>query len=273
MPNPGPELATPYPITEEHRAKYKTDGFILLRAVLSRAVIDSYRPVILDTVEKVSRSRDTQGRISDYSAMFTQVTNVWNQDETIRQIVFARRLAQIAADLMGVRGVRLYHDQALIKEPGGKPTPWHQDQYYWPLDSPNTITMWMPLVDVTPAMGSMAFVPGSHTNTSFPRMAISDTSQEFFENIIRQGNAPTPSFALSAGDVTFHSGWTLHSAHPNTSDRRREVLTIIYFADGTKILPPDNEHRKVDMEVFHPGQKPGEIAASPLNPLLYEKTV
>lgn|GEM_PF-3615286 len=37
------------------------------------------------------------------------------------------------------------------------------------------------------------------------------------------------------------------------------------FANGTRILDPDNEHRKVDMEVFHPGQKPGELAASDKN--------
>jgi hypothetical protein len=34
-------------------------------------------------------------------------------------------------------------------------------------------------------------------------------------------------------------------------------------------MEPDNEFRKVDLEVFHPGQRPGELAASPLNPLLY----
>ena len=36
-----------------------------------------------------------------------------------------------------------------------------------------------------------------------------------------------------------------------------------------RILQPDNNHRRVDMKVFHPGQRPGEPAASPLNPVLY----
>ena len=48
----------------------------------------------------------------------------------------------------------LYHDQALFKEPGGGPTPWHQDQYYWPFDTDKTITMWMPLVEVGPVAGA-----------------------------------------------------------------------------------------------------------------------
>jgi hypothetical protein len=61
------------------------------------------------------------------------VTNVWRLDDLLKQVVFARRFARIAAELMGPRGVRLYHDQALLKPDRANPTPWHQDQFYWPL--------------------------------------------------------------------------------------------------------------------------------------------
>ena len=57
----------------------------------------------------------------------------------------------------------IYHDQALFKEPGGGHTPWHQDQFYWPFDTEKTITMWMPLADLDPRVGSMTFATGSHT--------------------------------------------------------------------------------------------------------------
>ena len=67
--------------------------------------------------------------------------------------MFGGRFAGVAAALLGVDGVRLYHDQALFKEPGGGPTPWHQDQVYWPLATDRTITMWMPLVDLPDASG------------------------------------------------------------------------------------------------------------------------
>lgn len=173
---------------------------------------------------------------------------------------------------MDVQGVRLYHDQALIKEPGGKLTPWHQDYYYWPLDTEHTITMWMPLVDVNREMGSMSFVEGSHRNSAFKKLPISETSQQYFERIIQEQQSKVCSYSLAAGNATFHSGRTLHAAHANTSGTRREVITIIYFADGTRLMEPDNEHRKDDMEVFHPGQKPGELAASSLNPLLYSRS-
>ena len=44
-----------------------------------------------------------------------------------------------------MEGVRLYHDQALNKDPGGGYTPWHCDGYYWPVQSDKIVTAWVPL--------------------------------------------------------------------------------------------------------------------------------
>jgi hypothetical protein len=59
--------------------------------------------------------------------------NLWPKDEGIRRFVLPRRFGRVAADLLGVKGVRVYHDQAFLKEAGGGITPWHQDQHYWPM--------------------------------------------------------------------------------------------------------------------------------------------
>ena len=73
---------------------------------------------------------------------------------------------------------------------------------------------------------------------------------------------------MKAGDATFHLGWTIHSAAANRSERMREVMTIIYFADGAPITPPESEYQQADLKAWFPGQGPGEIAASPLNPVM-----
>jgi len=266
-----PYFTSEYPLSEEQILSYRRDGHIILRNIASSEELKSVRPALLHAVDDVTTKGERQGKISDYGKMFTQVTNVWRMNESAREFVFARRFAKMAADLMGVSGVRLYHDQALIKEPGGKSTPWHQDYYYWPLDTENTITMWMALVDISKEMGSMSFVSGSHHDSSYSILPISDTSQNYFDRIIAENGKEPVTYELRAGDATFHSGRLLHSAHANSSGTRREVMTIIYYADGTRLLQPDNDHRRVDMEVFHPGQVPGDLAASPLNPLLYSQ--
>jgi len=266
-----PSLEEEYILSDDQIRRYREDGHLLLRRVASPAEVDSYRPLIEQIVAESVAKHDSQGRIEDYSNLFLQVTNVWRLNEGIRRFVFAERFAKIAADLMGVEGVRLYHDQALFKPAGGKATHWHQDRFYWPLDTDHTITMWMPLVNVTKEMGTMMFAGGSHRAGSLGSMSISEGSHFAFEQLIAERGFPVADHEVNAGDATFHSGWTIHSAHANTSSQVREVITIIYFADGTRLMEPDNEFRKVDMEVFHPGQKPGEVAASPLNPLLWRQ--
>ena len=68
--------------------------------------------------------------------------------------------------------MRLYHDQALVKQPKAGKTPWHQDYFYWPIDSPKTVTMWIPMHPCPREMGTMKFVVGSHQNNQLNLMPI-----------------------------------------------------------------------------------------------------
>ncbi len=265
-------LDAPYHVSDEHKEAYRRDGCILVKNILRQSEVEQFRMYIERAVEKHFEERKKLQKeevVDDYNAYFTQVTNLWEKDEMVKKFVFAKRFAKIAADLMGVTGVRLYHDQALFKEPGGLPTPWHQDQYYWPLDTNNTITMWMPLVDVSKEMGALKFALNSQKDGPVGDIAISSESNEFYENHIKEKCYDVVDNELKAGDATFHGGWTIHAASANNSNNRREVMTIIYYADGARVVEPTNKQRRVDMETFHPGLKPGEVAASSLNPLLF----
>jgi ectoine hydroxylase-related dioxygenase (phytanoyl-CoA dioxygenase family) len=196
--------------------------------------------------------------------------NLWRKDEGVRRFVLARRFAKLAEDLLGVKGVRVYHDQALLKEPCGGITPWHQDQHYWPLDTRNTLTMWMPLVDVTAEMGTMHFASGSHREGYLGDMPISDASEQSFQEYIRtRGCEVVSGQVMAAGDASFHYGWTLHGAPGNTTTRMREVMTVIWFEEGARVTAPDNPNRARDLERRLPGLKPGDVAASALNPLVW----
>jgi ectoine hydroxylase-related dioxygenase (phytanoyl-CoA dioxygenase family) len=191
----------------------------------------------------------------------------------VKKFVLARRFAKVAADLMGVKGVRIYHDQALYKEPQGGHTPWHQDQQYWPLDGVKCVTLWMPLVDCSAAMGTMRFASGSQALGYLGPLNISDDSEKELSDLVRQkGYEISYAGDMSAGDATFHNGWTIHGAPGNeTTDKLREVMTIIYLEDNAVITEPDHGARVNDLSRWFPGLKPGDIAASPLNPLVYSE--
>jgi ectoine hydroxylase-related dioxygenase (phytanoyl-CoA dioxygenase family) len=264
-----PQSLPRYPLSADQIASYREKGHVLLRSVAPSGEVDRIRPEIDRAIDDVAVNNDTQGRIDDYSSLFRQVTNVWRLNRSVKTFVCAERFARVAAELMGVRGVRLYHDQALYKPAGGKPTPWHQDQFYWPLETEHTVTMWMPLIDLTRDMGTMVFAGGSHREGPLLDSSISDESNRVFDRLVSERGWKIESDDLRRGDATFHAGWTVHSAHPNRSGRVRKVLTVIYYADGTKVAEPANEFRRADMEVFLPGCRAADVAASPLNPLVY----
>lgn len=248
-------------------ASFARDGHVLVRGLAAREEIAAIRPVVQSVVER--KKGDAQGRIDDYSKLFAQVTNIWRIDDRAREIVFTRRFASVAAQLLGVRSVRLYHDQALFKPPGAARTPWHQDRYYWPLDTDRTITMWLPLTDVDDSMGPMRFASGSHREEDLGDLAISNETHSRLEKLIADRGLRIWSSPLRAGDATFHAGGTLHGAGANESARVREVLTVIYYASGVKVATPTNPNQQVDLDVFLPGARPGDEAKSELNPILY----
>ena len=248
---------------------YRENGHVRIPGLTSPESIERIRPAVVETGARARfdhrplEERDTYGRA------FLQMMNLWTLNEDLRAFVHAHRFARAAAQLLGVEAVRLYHDQALFKEPGGGLTPWHQDQFYWPLETSQTITLWLPLVPVEIEMGPMTFASGSHKPGPLGEFAIGDVSEAAFtDRVQREGWPVTPPERLSVGDASFHSGWTLHRAGPNQTDRMREAFTIIYYADPTLVSALDHPARRFDRDLWLSGCEPGELAAGPLNPRL-----
>jgi ectoine hydroxylase-related dioxygenase (phytanoyl-CoA dioxygenase family) len=265
----GFDLVSDYAINQEHIEEYQKKGHIFLPALATADEVAFYRLAILDAVEKLNTEKRALKDRDTYGKAFLQIFNLWQTSEVLKTFVLAKRFGKVAAQLMGVDHVRIYHDQALFKEPGGGHTPWHQDQFYWPLDTDKTITLWMPLIDLTQNMGIMQFASGSHKDGYVVSKEISDESESFFTNYIRTHNFEIEGPGLTrAGDATFHSGWTMHNAPPNNTTITREVMTIIYYADKTKVQKPDNAFRQKDMETWLGGRLPGEEAQSEMNPLV-----
>lgn len=266
-------LSERYELSAVQQENYQRDGHILLRGVLDQQEIPHYRNLIRETALQHSQEKRSLQERETYGKAFLQIGNLWTKHDEIKRFVLARRFARLAAELMGVPAVRLHFDQALFKEPGGGHTPWHQDQVYWPLDTPNTITMWMPLVDTTANMGTMSFVSGSHREGHLNNLVISDESEDYYDRyVIDNRLSVANSGDMRAGDATFHAGWTLHRAPGNLTDRMRDVMTVVYFADGVRLAKVDSEMRKAAMQVYFPGLNEGDEAKSEQTPIVYDSS-
>jgi ectoine hydroxylase-related dioxygenase (phytanoyl-CoA dioxygenase family) len=261
------ELDAPFIVTDQQIAFYAENGYIKLKHLLSPALLGHYRGAISARVAELSVGALPIEQRTIYGKAFLQIMNLWTISQEVKIFVFGKRLARIAAELMGATGVRIYHDQALYKEAGGGITPWHADQYYWPVSSDKMTTAWVPLQATPTEMGPVAFCEKSHRFQIGRDLEIGGESELTLKEALKTFRMEESGFEL--GDVSFHAGWTFHRAGSNATDRPREVMTMIYMDENMTLAAPKNKNQGIDTERWCPGVRIGEIVASPLNPVLY----
>jgi ectoine hydroxylase-related dioxygenase (phytanoyl-CoA dioxygenase family) len=248
--------------------RFRRDGFAVVPGLLTPEELDRFGRAVDEAVARRKRF-DSRGLAekSLYEQSFIQCTNLWEDSPGVLPLTFHPLIAETAARLLGIERIRLWHDQALYKEPGGRLTDPHQDQPYWPLHETDTITAWIPFDGSTHQNGCMGYVPGSHA-----------IGLRRFVNIFRPENAldilklpeirdtPPVFVEVPRGAVAFHRGLTVHTAKPNLTARVRRVHTMIYFRDGST-RGRDFFHPSVD----RPGIRIGEAVASDLTPIVWPR--
>ncbi len=263
------DIDSPYPLSAEHVAAFRRDGFIKLKHVLAPETLAHYGAEITRLTIALNTQHKPLAERSTYDRAFLQVMNLWEHSEVVKRFVLGQRLGRIAAQLLEVAGVRLYHDQSLYKEPGGGITPAHADQYYWPLASDRTVTAWIPLQPVPEDMGPLGFWARSQSEAFGRDLGISDESEaKISANMARHG-FEFASGPFDLGEVSFHLGWTFHKAGANVSARPRSVMTVIYMDADMRMAPALSAAQANDAAQWCPGVQPGEPIASPKNPLIW----
>lgn len=259
-----------YSISQKDINFYRNNGFIKLKNVFNQEEIDYLNVVITNEVNTLNKQVLSMEQRDTYGKAFLQIMNIWKNSEIVKEIVFGKKLAKIASELMEVNGVRLYHDQALYKEPSGGHTPWHADQYYWPLASDKTVTAWIPLQNTPIEWGPLEYSAGSDQLLDGRDKEISDESQQFLENALKTKGYLHVIEPFDIGEVSFHKGWLYHRAGPNKSNEMRKVMTIIYMDKDMKLKAPENKNQQNDWDTWCPGAIIGETVNSLLNPILYQ---
>lgn len=264
-------LDTPYSLNQDQIDFYQKNRFIKLKEVLNQETVAFFNQVISDQVNAMNQEQTALEDRTTYGKAFLQLFNLWVENTLIKELIYSKRLARIASELMEVNGVRLYHDQALFKEGGGGITPWHADQYYWPLETDKTVTAWIPLQETPFNMGPLEFSAGSHVIVEGRELAISDESEEILDKKLRVTDFNHVIEAFDLGEISFHSGWVFHRAGANTTNEMRKVMTIIYMDKDMILKNPENSNQEHDWKTWCPGAKIGEIINTPINPILYSK--
>jgi hypothetical protein len=225
---------------------YRANGFVKLKNVLSADTIRYMDEVISAEVVRLNTQHLPMEQRDTYGKAFLQIMNIWT------------------------RSALVYHDQALFKEPGGGHTPWHADQYYWPLSNDNTVTAWIPLQATGLELGPLEFSAKSQQLQEGRTLRISDDSESIIQKKLTLHDFRKIVEPFDTGEISFHSGWLFHRAGANQTARMRKVMTVIYMDKNMRLKEPENDNQQADWDTWCPGAKIGELINTPLNPVLYE---
>ena len=179
------------------------------------------------------------------------------------------RIAKICADLLSVKRIRLYHDNALVKESGCGRTPWHYDDHHFPLETNDVITAWIPTQYIPIEMGPLTFAKPLEVYKLVKDIKFKeyDTSYDReIKKVFKNNHVSVVEEPFELGEVSFHHNLSFHSASENRTTQSRIVLANTYFADGARVV---NNPTMIsgDWKKFIPATNPGEIVASKLNPI------
>ncbi len=258
------DLSWKFPISSAQVTNFRKDGYIRLAKVLNPSTIDTIQ-------ERVTTLVDDRGRAPPqilYRQAFRYCMHAWLLDDEVRKLTFSRRLSGIAADLLGVDAIRLSHDHAIFKDPGGAETPVHVDQYNVPLSS-EILSVWIPLQRVDSNMGTLSFYEGSHLIEQKQKYEMEKCNQVQLEAAL-SGYVET-ALTYDVGDVSFHLGSTYHRTGMNMSNEQRKIFGIVYVADGAVVTEPRGGQRIEMLSHWSPNAKVGTPFNSDRNPVLFRR--
>lgn len=213
-------------LTEAEIAAYRDTGWIVPKWEIPQDLIARMR---VEYDELLERNPQLESDIilaphqTNGGSMGVIGSEAWLDFATQPELIEIAR--QLIGDDIILWGTTLFGKPAH----NGKETPWHQDGEYYPIRPLETLTMWIPLDDVTPENGPMKFIPGSHKahklfNHSWKgdegrTIGLVTDKDQFDESLAEP-------LIIRAGQVSFHDVYMIHGSDANRTDKRRAAFIV-----------------------------------------------
>jgi Phytanoyl-CoA dioxygenase (PhyH) len=224
-------------VSEDQLLAFRRDGFLLVEGLSSDEELASLR-LLFDRMFSERRGWDA-GDLFDMvgpdspeqELALPQLLRPSQYEPLFRQTKLASSARSIAEQILGPK---LENDleHAICKPPfNGAATPWHQDDAFHRKGSGvlESISIWMPLQDVTVENGCMRYIRGSNHGPLYPhRSPRNDPRIHGLETISPPDLTNCVAVPVRAGDAVIHLSRTLHSAGVNTSDHQRRAYILGY---------------------------------------------
>lgn len=260
-------------ITPAQISFYRENGFVVIHDFLAPEELKTWRQCVHEAVAQRADRKLADGSMrsgdSYYDNVFVQRINLWQDHAGMRELMFDPRIGKMAAELAGVEGIRIWHDQALIKQPWANATGWHLDNPYWSFSSRDAISIWVALDDATLENGCLYFIPGSHKTATFDNVGIGQNMGDLFRVYPQWAGLHSISAPMKAGSCSFHNGLVAHGAGANMTPGWRRAMTCAYMPDGSTF----NGKKNILSDDTIARLKVGDLLDDDYqNPLIYHKT-
>ena len=231
-------------LTNDKVKFFQENGFVIQENFLNDEELTEWREAVTEAVSErnglkipgqMIKAEDDDGNNEDpeyFSNVFDQLLNLWQTNDRIRKLMLDERIGKMAATLADVTGIRIWHDQALIKRPWANPTAWHLDTPFWSFSDRNALSIWVALDDATVENGCLYFIPGSHKKASFQNPGITKNMNAVFKFYPEFANINPFCANMKAGTASFHNGLCIHGAGANMTPGFRRAMTCAYMPDG-----------------------------------------
>jgi len=273
-----------YDLTQDQIQSYRDNGFIRLKNFFSPTEVANLTAAMEEALLirgpdwKFPQKGDADTCNVDfeyYNRVFTQRINLWSTNQKIKDFwhIYGNEIGRVAAELEGIDGIHIWHDQALVKEPWANPTSFHIDNPYWPFNSKNAISIWMALDYVEARNGALTFIPGSHKvihekEDPFEEIKIGKNVGEFFDHTPKLKTMDATVVNYEPGDVSFHNGLAVHGALPNYTPSRRRAFTCALMPTGSIFNGKQNVLTDEQFAKLRIGDELNDIE---INPMLYPR--
>lgn len=262
-------------LTPDQIESYRNNGYLVIEGFLEAAELAHWRAVTDEAVHQRLESKgwtslNNQGADTDayYKQVFVQCVKLAETHQGMRELIMNERLGRLVGTLAGVDGIRVWHDQALIKPPYGNPTAWHLDCPYWSFHSRDAVSIWIALDDATLQNGCMAYIPGTHKTARYDNVGIGSSFGGLFEVYPEWKKQDAVLAPIPAGSCALHNGLTAHGAGVNMTSRPRRAMTCAYMPDGSRF----NGQKNVLPTEYFEKLKVGDVLNDDkLNPLIWKK--
>ncbi len=234
--------------------QFQQQGFLVLDALLPPEVVttvdDRLDPLFATRFETGIYPDEWHGRpgLSQPNAT-RQMAGMWRCDRTVASLSFSAEIARLNAQLGGWSGARFAMDSCWLKPPNAPEVAFHRNNTYVSCIDPATvITCWIALNDITPDMGTLEVVPGSHrwncTDTfKFVHAPDYDYRQPLWDAAQQAGVEPTQveveAIALPAGGCVFLHGDLWHGSGRNCTEQTRRSIAISTVPQAARFQPPE----------------------------------